>query len=143
VNDNPDLVAEMLVHPAAMVGNSDAGAHIQMFCAAGDSTLLLTRHVREREDMSLEQAVWHLTGRPADIFGFDGRGRLAPGMAGDLAVFDLDELVWAEDQFVDDLPGPAARLRRPPGGYRHTVVAGIPTQKDGVLTGATPGHILG
>jgi len=57
-------------------------------------------------------------------------------------VFALDELHWDTDVFVDDLPAGASRLRRPPGGYRATVVAGEITQLDGEPTGARPGNIL-
>ena len=113
-----------------------------MMCAAGDTTLLLTRHVRERGDFTLEQAVHELTGRQADVFGFHDRGRIAPGYAGDLTVFELDALRWEKDAFVDDLPSGAGRLRRPAGGYRVTAVAGIVTQREGELTDATPGVVL-
>jgi N-acyl-D-aspartate/D-glutamate deacylase len=109
-----------------------------MMCGSGDTTLLLTRHVRDRPDLSLEEAVHQLTGRPADAFGLRGRGRLAPGYAGDLVVFALDELYYGPDRFVHDLPGGAPRLTRPPGGFRTTVVSGTVVQADGVATGARP-----
>jgi N-acyl-D-aspartate/D-glutamate deacylase len=141
-NSDPDGVAGTLLHPAAIIGNSDAGAHVRMMCAAGDTTLLLTRHVRDRGDFSLEKAVHALTGRPAELFGFVGRGVVAPGAHADLVVFDLDELRWEPDVMIDDLPGGASRLRRPPGGYRWTIVAGTPTQEDGGLTEGRPGHVL-
>ena len=48
------------------MANSDAGAHLQMMCATGDTTLLLTRHVRDRGDLTVEQAVHKLTGRQAE-----------------------------------------------------------------------------
>ena len=35
---------------------------------------------------------------------------------------------WDDDVFVDDLPGGARRLRRPPGGYRYTLANGEVTQ---------------
>ncbi|HVM65307.1 MAG TPA: amidohydrolase family protein [Acidimicrobiales bacterium] len=141
-NSDPDGVAGTLLHPAAIIGNSDAGAHVRMMCAAGDTTLLLTRHVRERGDFALEAAVHALTGRQASLFGFEGRGVVAPGAHADLVVFDLDELRWSPDMMVDDLPGGASRLRRPPGGYRWTVVAGTVTQEGGQLTPHRPGHVL-
>jgi N-acyl-D-amino-acid deacylase len=78
----------------------------------------------------------------AQLFGFEGRGRLAPGMLGDLTVFDLDELDWAEEVYVKDIPGGGGRLRRPEGGYRYTVVGGTVTQAAGTLTGARPGHFI-
>ena len=113
-----------------------------MMCAIGDTTLMLTRHVRERGDLTIEQAVHRMTGQLAERFGFTGRPAPTEGAAGDLAVFGLDELNWAADVFVADLPEGARRLRRPPGGYRYTVVAGDVVQHDGELTGARPGNVL-
>ena len=127
-NDDAGGVAGHLTHPAALLGASDAGAHLQMFCASGDSTLLLTRHVRDRADMTLEHAVWQLTGRQAELFGFRGRGVIAPGNVADLTVFALDELSWEPEVFVDDLPAGGGRFRRPPGGYRSTLASGVLTQ---------------
>jgi N-acyl-D-aspartate/D-glutamate deacylase len=141
-NADPDAVAATLQHPATIISNSDAGAHVQMMCAAGDTTLLLTRHVRDRGDLSLEQAVWEITGRQSELFGFTDRGILRPGAIADLTVFDLDELHWDQDTFVHDLPGDAPRLRRPAGGFRYTVVDGVPTQVAGEVTGDRPGRLL-
>jgi N-acyl-D-aspartate/D-glutamate deacylase len=141
-NADPAGVAATLTHPASVMANSDAGAHLQMMCAIGDTTLMLTRHVRDRGDLTVEQAVHRMTGQLAERFGFAGRGRLAEGAAGDLAVFSLDELDWAADVFAADLPEGARRLRRPPGGYRYTVVGGTVVQAGGELTGARPGHVL-
>ena len=141
-NDDAEGVAGHLTHPAALVGASDAGAHLQMFCASGDSTLLLTRHVRDRADMTLEHAVWQLSGRQAELFGFRGRGVVAPGNVADLTVFALDELAWLPEVFVDDLPAGGGRFRRPPGGYRYTLAAGELTQVAGDLTGARPATVL-
>jgi N-acyl-D-aspartate/D-glutamate deacylase len=142
-NSDPDGVARLLTHPAGVVSNSDAGAHVQMMCAIGDSTLLLTRHVRDRSDLTLEAAVHQITGRAAELFGFHDRGTVTPGTEGDLVVFALDELEWAPPVMVDDLPGGARRMRRPAGGYRTTVVGGVATQRDGTLTDARPGTLLG
>ena len=141
-NADADGVGELLRHGAGIVGASDAGAHLQMMCAAGDTTLLLARHVRDRADLTLENAVWQLTGRQAGIFGFAHRGVIRPGKAADLTVFALDELAWEQDVFVHDLPGGAGRLRRPEGGYRYTVANGGITQEGGKLTGARPATVL-
>jgi N-acyl-D-aspartate/D-glutamate deacylase len=141
-NSDVDEVAKLLVDPDTVVASSDAGAHVQMMCAAGDTTLFLTRHVRDRGDLGVEQAVYELTGKQADVFGFHDRGRLHPGLAADLTVFALDELHWDDDVFVDDLPGGARRLRRPAGGYRYTLANGEVTQEDGELTGALPAGVL-
>jgi N-acyl-D-aspartate/D-glutamate deacylase len=141
-NSDAGGVAETLTHKASVMANSDAGAHLQMMCAIGDTTLMLTRHVRERGDLTIEQAVHRMTGQLAERFGFTGRGRVSEGAAGDLVVFGLDELDWATDVFVSDLPRGARRLRRPAGGYRYTVVGGTVVQEAGQLTGARPGTVL-
>jgi len=141
-NTDADGVAELLRHPAAVISNSDAGAHVQMFCAAGDTTLLLTRHVRDRADLTIEAAVQALTQRQARLVGLDDRGVVAPGAAADLAVFSLDEVHWDVDVMIADLPAGGSRLRRPGGGYRATVVGGVVTQEHDVMTGAAPGRVL-
>ena len=141
-NADVEGMARTLKDPAVLISSSDAGAHVQMLCASGDTTLLLTRHVRDRHDLTLEDAVYQLSGRQAEVFGFTGRGRIAQGYAGDLVVFALDELRWDDDVFVPDLPDGGSRLRRPEGGYRATVVDGVTVQRSGTLTGALPGRML-
>ena len=142
-NADVEGVGRTLIDPSVLVSSSDAGAHMQMLCASGDSTLLLTRHVTERGDFTLEEAVHQLTGRQASLFGFAGRGEIREGAVGDLAVFALDELHYDDDGMVHDLPRGGPRLRRPEGGYRATVVAGVPVQLGGRPTGDLPGRIIG
>src|SRR5262249_22573120 len=91
-NTDETEVVKLLTNPVALVSGSDAGAHLQMFCAAGDATLLLTRYVRERGDMTLAAAIHALSGRQAELLGLGDRGVLAPGKAADLVVFALEEL---------------------------------------------------
>jgi N-acyl-D-aspartate/D-glutamate deacylase len=141
-NADVDGVGRTLTDPAVLVSSSDAGAHMQMLCASGDTTLLLTRHARDRSDFTLEEAVHELTGRQVAAFGFEGRGSVTEGSIADLVVFALDELHYERDEFVDDLPKGGARLRRPDGGYRATIVDGVPVQVGGELTGALPGRVI-
>ena len=141
-NADVEGVAAMLQHPAAIISNSDAGAHLQMMCASGDTTLLLTRHVRERGDFTLEDAVWQLTGRLASIFGMPDRGVLRSGAIADVTVFALDDLHWDKEEFVTDLPAGGPRFRRPAGGYRYTIAGGEVTQERDTLTGTRPGQLV-
>jgi N-acyl-D-aspartate/D-glutamate deacylase len=141
-NNNAEKVSELIADDTTVVGASDAGAHLQMMCGAGDSTLVLSVHVRDRGDLTVEQGVHQLTGRIAEVFGIRDRGVLAPGLAGDISVFALDELGYRPDRTVHDLPGGAPRLTRPAGGFRYTAVAGVVTQEAGVATGARPGGPL-
>jgi N-acyl-D-amino-acid deacylase len=141
-NSDVEGVARTLADPDVLISSSDAGAHMQMLCASGDTTLVLTRHVRERGDLTVEHAIHEMTGRLAEVFGFRDRGVVAPGAVADLVVFALDELHYDTDEFVSDLPRNGRRLRRPEGGYRATFVDGVAVQVDGTLTGALPGRVI-
>src|SRR5262249_17773972 len=88
LNTDPAIVAELLAHPASTLGLSDAGAHASQLCDACAPTELLGTWVRERGVLSLEEGVRRLTGQPAEVFGLTDRGRLAPGLAADVAIFD-------------------------------------------------------
>lgn len=141
-NSKLDRVAALLRDPATIVSASDAGAHCITHCNAGDTTLLLTQYVRDRGDITLEEAVSEITSRLADVYGLGDVGQVEAGRRGDLAVFDLDELTWAKPEAVFDFPGYAKRYRRPPGGFRATVVNGTPSQIEGQSTGSLPGTWL-
>ena len=135
------MVRRNLDDPHAVMGGTDAGAHLRMFCGAGSNAYLLTHWVKEKNLTSIEQAVHGLTGRIASCFSLADRGTIAPGKRGDLAVFSLDEIVLHDEVRVSDLPDGQWRYTRPSGGFRATVVAGTPTVLDGAATGATPAHI--
>jgi N-acyl-D-aspartate/D-glutamate deacylase len=141
-NEDVDGLAELFLDGRTIVGASDAGAHLNSLCGAGDTSLLLQRHVHERRDFSLEHAVHILTQRPARMFGVHDRGVIAPGYAADLVVFELDRITWPDDYLVNDTPGGAPRLRRPWGGYRATIVNGAPTQIDGAPQPTLTGRML-
>jgi N-acyl-D-aspartate/D-glutamate deacylase len=141
-DEDRDFLGSLLAADDVLLGASDAGAHLLLFCGAGDTTLFLQRHVRERNDLTIEQGVRKLTGLNAAAMGITDRGVIAPGMAGDLAIFSLDELHYDTEKLVPDVPGGYKRFTRPEGGYRATVVGGTITQQGGVLTEARPGRML-
>lgn len=141
-NGEPAEVADLLASDAIILGGGDAGAHVQSLCGAGDTSLVLSLFCRDRGDLSIERAVKMLTSDVARIFGVRDRGVLAPGLAGDLTVFSLDAIHYPGDERVADLPDGSKRLTRPGGGYRATVVSGVPTQLEGKATPALPGRML-
>ena len=118
MNTDAGAVAEIFMHPTAVLGLSDAGAHITQFSEAGQTSQLLGHWVRERQALSLEAAVRLITGAPAEIFGIPDRGRLAPGLAADITVFDPRTIACHEEEIVHDMPdgGPryVARVERHP-----------------------------
>jgi len=135
------MVRRNIDDPHAIMGGTDAGAHLRMFCGAGANTYLLTHWVKEKHVMSLERAVHCLTGRVASCFSLNDRGVIAPGKVGDLAVFSLDEIALHDEVKVSDLPDGQWRYTRPSAGFRATIVTGTPTVLDGAATGATPARI--
>ena len=54
----------------------------------GSFPRVLARYVRERKALTLEQAIHKMTALPASRVQLGDRGRLAPGAAADVVVFD-------------------------------------------------------
>ena len=101
--------------------------------AYGNFARLLGRYVRDEKLVSLEDAVRRLSALPAENLGLDRRGRLAPGMFADVAVFDPATIA---DRATFEKPHQYAV------GMRHVFVNGVQVLKDGEHTGATPGRAL-
>ena len=143
-NNNVDreAVATILNYPNAIVGLSDAGAHVQFQGGYGYSTHLLGFWVREQQIMSLEKAVRRLTFESASTFGIYDRGLLHPGMAADITVFDPDTVRPTAEDVAYDYPKGAWRVRTLAEGIKCTVVNGQVLIEDGEHTGALPGKVM-
>ena len=145
-NHDEEAVGGLLRHPGVMLGLSDAGAHASQLCDAGQPSTLLGKWVREKQHLSVEEAVRRLTSEPAEIFGIRERGRLAEGLAADVTVFDLDRVAALGVRRVYDLPGGADRLVEDAVGYRAVIVNGVPIRRDDADTPAAatarPGRVL-
>jgi len=128
--------------PNAVVGASDAGAHLDMFCMAGYSTFMVGPAVRDHGLLSLEESVRLLTDVPARLYGLTGRGRIEPGAHADLILFDPDTVAPGRERTLDDLPGGASRIVVEAEGVPHVLVGGTAIIRDGRETGATPGTVL-
>jgi N-acyl-D-aspartate/D-glutamate deacylase len=146
VNYDEDEVAELLANPVTMLGLSDAGAHASQLCDACFSTYLLGHWVREKGTLTLEQAVRMLTSRVADVMGISDRGRIAPGLAADVTVFDPDTVGCSKLRRVHDMPGGADRLVADAFGINAVVVNGVVVREGGrdavKATGPLPGRLL-
>lgn len=123
-NDDAESLAALLRDQRTLLGLSDAGAHASQLCDAVFSTYLLQHWVRETGVLSLEQAIWRLTGHPAAVFGLPGRGRVAPGCFADLVAFDPGTIAVERMERVYDLPAGADRLVARSRGIHHVWVNG-------------------
>jgi N-acyl-D-amino-acid deacylase len=137
-----DDVARILRHPHTVMAFSDSGAHVSQMSDASIPTHLLAHWVRDRGDLTLEEAVRMLTLAPARAWGFHDRGLLREGMVADINVFDPATVGPAMPRVVHDLPAGEPRIEQRSVGFRATIVAGRLVQRDGVHTGALPGRLL-
>ncbi|HVK05382.1 MAG TPA: D-aminoacylase [Armatimonadaceae bacterium] len=134
-------VERILSDPRVMVG-SDAVASTPLGPNTSDRphprtygtfARVLSRYVREKHVLTLEEAIRRMTSLPALRLGWRDRGRLAPGAVADIVVFDPATIA---DVATFDAPHVF------PTGIEHVLVAGTLALEGGVATGARPGRIL-
>ncbi|MBI2945076.1 MAG: D-aminoacylase [Candidatus Wallbacteria bacterium] len=102
--------------------------------AYGTFSRALGRLSRDEGLFTLEEAVRRVTSLPAGQLGFSDRGRIAPGFAADLVVFD-PAAVRDHATYLDP--------HRYSAGFRHIMVNGRLVVRDGCVTDQLPGRILG
>jgi N-acyl-D-aspartate/D-glutamate deacylase len=141
-NDDEVELATLLQDERTVLGLSDAGAHASQLCDANFSTHLLGVWARERGVLTLEQAVWRLSGQAAEVFRLEGRGRIVEGGAADLVVFDPDTVGSEPLERVWDLPAGADRLIARSRGIEHVWVNGTAIRREGEDLDARPGALL-
>jgi N-acyl-D-amino-acid deacylase len=115
--------------PAARTDGS-TGGHPRSF---GNFTRLLAHYARERQILTLEEAVHRMTGLPARHLRLDGRGELREGAFADVVIFDpagvRDRATYADSEQLSE-------------GVRDVWVNGARVLRGGEHTGARPGRRL-
>lgn len=101
--------------------------------AYGTFARFLGRYVREQQVIGLAEAIRRLTSLPARQLGLRGRGRLAPGYAADVVVFDPARIA---DHATFEKPHQYAT------GVSDVLVNGVAVLRGGDHTGATPGRFV-
>jgi len=130
-------VERIMRHPYTMI-SSDGGIpapnsgvpHPRNY---GAFARVLARYVREKQVLSLEQAIKKMTSLPAIRLDLSTRGRLQPGAVADLVVFDPSTV---QDNALFGDPRHVAT------GVLDVLVSGVPVLVSGRMTGARPGHVL-
>jgi N-acyl-D-aspartate/D-glutamate deacylase len=137
-----NAMGEILRSPYVLIGTSDAGAHVLFGADFGYGTILLGLWVRERQVMSLEQAIHKLTFHPASIFGLQGRGLLRPGYSADITIFDPKTVGAEEPVWANDFPANSKRMVQQAIGMHYTIVNGTVINDHGRMTGELPGQVM-
>ena len=131
--DHP--LAQLLESPFAAVATDacEYGSGAPHPAAYGTFPRILSRYVRERRLLTLPEAIRRMTSLPAAVMGLSGRGRLAPGYAADIVVFDPGSIA---DRATFEEPRALAH------GIHHLFVNGVPAVLDGATTDRDAGQLL-
>ncbi len=125
---------KILKHPLHMIGSDGlhlpGRTHPRLY---GAFPRLLGRYVRDTGLLTLEEAVWKMTGFPAQRMGFTDRGLLRTGYAADVVVFD-PTAIRDEATFEDPC--------RYASGIRTVLVNGTTVADSGRHLGTLPGQVL-
>ena len=141
-NEDQAQVLDMMKHPRSVITFSDSGAHVSQIMDSSLQTHLLSYWVREKQAMTLEDAIKQITYNTATMWGLHDRGLLREGMAADLVVFDADTIGAKMPEVVHDLPASARRLKQTADGILNTVVNGEILLTNNDHSGAVPGRLL-
>ncbi|HSP17351.1 MAG TPA: D-aminoacylase [Thermoanaerobaculia bacterium] len=132
-----DDVIRILRHPATMIASDGEvpvfGKNSPHPRSYGTFVRVLGVYVREKQVLTLEDAVRKMTSLPAGRVGLRDRGLLRPGMKADLVIFDPATVA---DRATYANPHQYAV------GVSHVVVNGVLVVDEGKVTGARPGRVL-
>ena len=101
---------------------------------AGSFPRFLREMVRERGELTWEDAIRHITLLPAQVFGFKQKGRMQMGCDADLVIFDPDTIADGAD--FPGMGSPNAANR----GISCVIVGGEIAAADGKATGMLSGQ---
>jgi N-acyl-D-amino-acid deacylase len=129
-----DGIRRFLRHPIGLVGTDSTFVGDKPSPRSyGSYPRILGQFVRDESLLSLEAAVWKMTGGPAARLGITDRGVIRDGAAADLVVFD-PATVRSNATYAEP--------RQFPDGIEHVMVNGELVIDGGRHTGALPGRAL-
>lgn len=132
-----DNLKRILAHPLVGVGSDshqEADKSLQTHPRSyGTFPRVLGKYAREEGVLTLPEAIYKISGMPAEHFGFTDRGVLREGLVADLAVFD-PATVRDTAEFLN--------AHQYPVGIPHVIVNGKFAVKDGRTTPEHNGRAL-
>lgn len=130
-------VERIMRHPQTMIASdgrlAKLGADQPHPRAYGTFPRVLARYVREKKVLTLESAIFKMSGQPAQRMGLKDRGQLAEGMRADVVIFDPAK-VSDEATFKDP--------HHYPKGIPFVFVNGVAVVDEGKFTDARAGKVL-
>lgn len=130
-------IEAILRYPYTTIASDGEVTHFGQFVphprSYGTFARVLSRYVRERKTLTLEDAVRRMSGMPAARLKLFDRGLLGPGMKADIVIFDAATVA---DKATFENPHQYAV------GFRDVIVNGQPVIAGGMLTGNRPGRVL-
>jgi N-acyl-D-aspartate/D-glutamate deacylase len=141
-NDDPEAQRQILGSPYTVIGTTDGGARPDKGDRTDYSTRLLSYWVREKQIMSLEDAVYRMTGKTALMHDLHDRGFIAAGKAADITIFDPDTIAQAPREPIHEFPGGEMHVKQGAVGIHYVIVNGEVLLDHGEHTGALPGQTL-
>ena len=134
---NPDDVDRIMQHPATAIGSDGPvgvfGEGVPHPRQYGAFARVLGYYVRDRQILTLEQAIRKMSSQSAKRLGIQDRGLIAAGYFADIAIFDPDEI---KDKATFENPHQYAV------GMKYVLVNGEIVVLDGKHTGNRPGKII-
>lgn len=136
----------------AVIGASDAGAHLDFLASFNYTTYVLGNAVREAKALSVEEAIHLMTSVQANLYGIKERGELKEGYHADIVIFDENTVATEEVEMQYDLPSSdesnkSGRLFANAKGIKNVICNGAVITQDGEFSGAKksakkPGKVL-
>lgn len=132
-----DDVERIMRHPVTMIASDGGvpffGEDVPHPRSYGTFARVLGRYVRERKVLTLEQAVFKMSGLPAQRLKIYDRGILRPGLKADLVILD-PATIADKAEF--------AKPHQYAVGVRDVLVNGLPALRNGQVTRDRPGRVL-
>ena len=141
-NTDPAAQKQILGSRYTVIGTSDGGARPHTADRQEYSTYLLSHWVREQQALTLEDAVYRLTGKTALMHDMHDRGFVQAGKVADITIFDPDTIAPKPREPVADLPSGGVQVKRDSVGIDYVMVNGTVLLDGGRMTDSLPGQIV-
>lgn len=129
---NEELQDRIVVAEGVMI-SSDGSPTMRHPRGYGSFAKIIRRYVNEEKLLSLEEAIYKMSGLPAQTIGLDDRGTIQKGKAADLLIFDPQEI---KDKATFAEPHELAK------GFDWIMVNGAVIRKDASFVDEGKGQVL-